>query len=283
MRWRCPICAGDLALLQGGARCPLGHQFDRARQGYINLLPVNHKGSREPGDGAEMIKARQAFLAAGHYQPLANRLVTIVCDEVRDRFRDSSRNTRPVNVLDCGCGEGYYTSALAAGLLGLDRPSRVTGLDISRMALRLASRQHAEIEFAVASNFHLPVQDDQIDVMIRIFAPGDFGEVRRVLGPQGIIIVVSPGPRHLYELKQGIYAEPRNHAAPTMPECFDCLFEDTLHFPVVLQTREEIDALLTMTPFVWTARRETVSELDHLTQLTTQAEFIIRCYQPIAV
>ena len=283
MRWRCPICAGDLALLQGGARCPLGHQFDRARQGYIKLLPVNHKGSREPGDGAEMIKARQAFLAAGHYQPLANRLVTIVCDEVRDRFRDSSRNTRPVNVLDCGCGEGYYTSALAAGLLGLDRPSRVTGLDISRMALRLASRQHAEIEFAVASNFHLPVQDDQIDVMIRIFAPGDFGEVRRVLGPQGIIIVVSPGPRHLYELKQGIYAEPRNHAAPTMPEGFDCLFEDTLHFPVVLQTREEIDALLTMTPFVWTARRETVSELDHLTQLTTQAEFIIRCYQPIAV
>ena len=53
MRWRCPICAGDLALLQDGARCPLGHQFDRARQGYINLLPVNHKGSREPGDGAE--------------------------------------------------------------------------------------------------------------------------------------------------------------------------------------------------------------------------------------
>ena len=283
MRWRCPICAGDLALLQGGARCPLGHQFDRARQGYINLLPVNHKGSREPGDGAEMIKARQAFLAAGHYQPLANRLVTIVCDEVRDRFRDSSRNTRPVNVLDCGCGEGYYTSALAAGLLGLDRPSRVTGLDISRMALRLASRQHAEIEFAVASNFHLPVQDDQIDVMIRIFAPGDFGEVRRVLGPQGIIIVVSPGPRHLYELKQGIYAEPRNHVAPTMPEGFDCLLEDTLQFPVVLQTREEIDALLTMTPFVWTARRETLSELDHLTQLTTQADFIIRCYQPMAV
>ena len=34
-----------------------GHSFDVAREGYVNLLPVQHKNSREPGDAEESLKS----------------------------------------------------------------------------------------------------------------------------------------------------------------------------------------------------------------------------------
>jgi 23S rRNA (guanine745-N1)-methyltransferase len=275
MLWRCPICAGDLSASAEGARCQLGHQFDRARQGYINLLAVNHKRSRDPGDSYEMIAARHAFLAAGHYQPLAAYLVTLLQDRLKIK--------EALRVLDCGCGEGYYTGALALGLAGLDSKSQVAGLDISRAALRLAARLYPEVQFAVGSNFSLPIQNQQIDVMIRNFAPGDPKEVLRVLRPQGLLILVSPGPGHLQTLKQSLYAEPRDHEAPAPPAGFDCVQEHLLRIQLTLRTQAEIDALLTMTPFLWTARRRTANNLSNLTHLATQAEFLIRCYQPAVV
>ena len=46
----CPICSEPLNAVDNGVACPAGHRFDRARQGYLNLLPVQHKNSRDPGD-----------------------------------------------------------------------------------------------------------------------------------------------------------------------------------------------------------------------------------------
>ena len=33
------------------------HQFDKAKEGYVNLLPVQHKKSKNPGDDAQMVQA----------------------------------------------------------------------------------------------------------------------------------------------------------------------------------------------------------------------------------
>ncbi len=80
--------------------CPQRHQFDMAKEGYVNLLPVQHKRSRDPGDSAEMMQARRAFLDAGHYQPLRDAIVA----QLREWLDEKA-----TAVLDIGCGEGYYT------------------------------------------------------------------------------------------------------------------------------------------------------------------------------
>ena len=73
----CPICSEPLNAVDNGVACPAGHRFDRARQGYLNLLPVQHKNSRDPGDNLAMVEARRDFLNAGHYAPVAKRLAEL--------------------------------------------------------------------------------------------------------------------------------------------------------------------------------------------------------------
>lgn len=85
-------------------RCPQGHQFDMAKEGYVNLLPVQHKRSRDPGDSAEMMQARRAFLDAGHYLPLRETVAQMLDDMLPDSASA---------MLDIGCGEGYYTARFA--------------------------------------------------------------------------------------------------------------------------------------------------------------------------
>ncbi|MHB8820900.1 MAG: putative RNA methyltransferase, partial [Pseudomonadaceae bacterium] len=116
----CPICQAPLSAVDNGVACPATHRFDRARQGYLNLLPVQHKNSRDPGDNQAMVEARRRFLDGGHYAPLARRLAELAAERAPRRW------------LDIGCGEGYYTAQLAAAL------PRAEGyaLDISREAIK---------------------------------------------------------------------------------------------------------------------------------------------------
>lgn len=104
----CPLCQAPLARLDNGVACPAGHRFDRARQGYLNLLPVQHKNSRDPGDNQAMVEARRDFLDAGHYAPVARRLAELAAER------------QPQAWLDIGCGEGYYTAQIAQALPAAD-------------------------------------------------------------------------------------------------------------------------------------------------------------------
>ena len=70
MSYSCPLCHAPLSRSDNHYSCPQRHQFDLAKEGYVNLLPVQFKRSRDPGDSAEMMQARRAFLDAGHYRPL---------------------------------------------------------------------------------------------------------------------------------------------------------------------------------------------------------------------
>ena len=66
--WICPVCGATLrADAAGTLRCAARHSFDRAKEGYWHLLPVQEMRSKTPGDSREMVAARRAFLAAGWY------------------------------------------------------------------------------------------------------------------------------------------------------------------------------------------------------------------------
>ena len=234
MSYSCPLCHAPLSRSDNHYSCPQRHQFDLAKEGYVNLLPVQFKRSRDPGDSAEMMQARRAFLDAGHYQPL------------RDAIAERLRHYAPTDLLDIGCGEGYYTHAFAA------IASRSWGLDVSKPAIRAAAKRYPQVNFCVASSQRLPFSDASFDAVVRIYAPCNAEELARVVRPGGWVITATPGPRHLLELK--------------------------LAYPMIL-TGSEAQALLQMTPFAWRAKAEVHAALRQQPTFGCQTDFMIHCWQ----
>lgn len=181
------MCGAELTLGPSALRCAEGHSFDIARQGYVNLMP----GDARPGtaDTAEMVAARGAFLSAGHYAPLARA----VADYAATWIPPGS-----ASVLDAGAGTGYYLTAV---LDRLGPPATGLAMDISTRALRRAAPAHPAIG-AVAWDVWqpLPVREAAVSLIINVFAPRNGPEFRRVLRPDGALLVVTPGPEHLAEL-----------------------------------------------------------------------------------
>ncbi len=193
----CPLCREILSQQNNAWRCTNGHQFDIAREGYVNLLPVQQKKSLDPGDNAEMIQARRAFLDAGHYQFLSDAINQLLAAVLQSTDA----------LLDLGCGEGYYSARAATALSGVE----VYGLDISKTAVRYASKRYQNLTCCVASSYALPFNDGVFAGLLRIYAPSDAGEMARVLRPGGYLLTVSPAPEHLRQFKQQAYASVRLH------------------------------------------------------------------------
>ncbi|HEV3376114.1 MAG TPA: hypothetical protein VG126_02430, partial [Thermoleophilaceae bacterium] len=85
----CPHCGGGLSRLDGRVACPNEHSFDIARSGYLSLLPGDARlGS---ADTADMVAARERFLEAGHFEPLAETLA----DEAERALRRTGGEARP--------------------------------------------------------------------------------------------------------------------------------------------------------------------------------------------
>ena len=261
MSYSCPLCHAPLTRSGNSYLCPQRHQFDQAKEGYVNLLPVQHKRSRDPGDSAEMMQARRAFLDAGHYQPL------------RDAVSEKLRAIHPEHLLDIGCGEGYYTHAFAADA------KETWGLDVSKTAVRYGAKRYPQVNFCVASSQRLPFDDDSMDVVVRIYAPCNPLELKRVVKPGGWVITVTPGPRHLMEMKGLIYSEIQLHAPHSeVIEGFSLISNDALAYPMQL-TGEEATTLLQMTPFAWRAKPEVWETLKRETQFDCQTDFAIHAWQ----
>ena len=242
----CPICHAALALEGRTYRCDRGHAFDRAREGYVDLLPVGHGKSGITGDTREMARARQRFLAAGHYDPLRDRLIA------RVRAHLGGRGGRaggcPV-VVEAGCGVGHYVGAIRKAVQG----SVAYGFDVSREALRLAARAHPDVVFAVNDVKHrLCLADASADVLLDIFAPRAPREFRRVLHGDGLLAVVIPGEEHLSELRDrypllGIHPEKQARTVEQLAPAFRVAWEDALEWTTDLDADALAD-LVGMTP-----------------------------------
>ena len=266
MIWQCPLCKETLELNEQSWRCSSGHSFDRAKEGYVNLLPVNQKRSREPGDSAEMLNARRRFLEAGHYAPLAEAIGALL----------QSHTTAPARVLDVGCGEGWYARQLAAQSWPVER---IFGVDIAKAGVRLAAKKQPRAQFAVASSYHLPVADQSVDAILRVFAPGPEEELQRVLKPGGILVDVSPGPDHLWSLKSRLYDNPQRHSAPESLDTLEPVSDMRCDFSLAIKTNQHVRDFLAMTPFAWKGRAQAREALEQQETLALEADFLLRVYQ----
>jgi 23S rRNA (guanine745-N1)-methyltransferase len=188
----CPVCGADLTLGRGSIRCANNHSFDVARQGYVNLLP----GGAQAGtaDTTAMVEARAAFLAEGHFASLAALLADHVAAAVDPSISPESGSTL---IVDAGAGTGYYLTTV------LDRcpPALGVAIDISKVAARRTSRAHPRIGAVVADLWGpLPVRSGAATAILNVFAPRNPTQFRRVLRPDGTLLVVSPTARHLEEV-----------------------------------------------------------------------------------
>jgi 23S rRNA (guanine745-N1)-methyltransferase len=181
---RCPHCAAELRSAGGSLRCGRGHAFDIARQGYVNLSAGG--GRTGTGDTAPMLAARDAFLAAGHFDPLAEALAGEAAHAAGDGC-----------VIDLGAGTGRQLARVLDALPG----RHGVALDVSKHALRRAARAHPRIG-AVGCDIwaSLPLRDRVAGLALNVFAPRNGAELARVLAPGGLLVVVTPTARHLEEL-----------------------------------------------------------------------------------
>lgn len=266
MSFACPLCHQPLARLDNSLFCPQRHQFDVAKEGYVNLLPVQHKRSRDPGDSAEMMQARRAFLDAGHYQPLRDAIVSKLT---------AHPGASASSLLDIGCGEGYYTHAFADAL-----PAATTfGLDVAKVAIKAAAKRYPQVTFCVASSHRLPFADASQDAVVRIYAPCKAAELARVVKPGGVVITASPGPRHLLELKGLIYDEVRLHTTGNEQlEGFMLQEQLSIAYPMRLSGEEAV-ALLQMTPFAWRAKPQVWEQLAERERFDCQTDFSLHIWQ----
>lgn len=264
MPFSCPLCHTPLSRSERSFSCENRHQFDIAKEGYVNLLPVQHKRSRDPGDSAEMMQARRAFLDAGHYQPL------------RDAISEQLKVSLPAEasaILDIGCGEGYYTNAFAESRQDV----QTFGLDVSKAAIRAAAKRYPQVMFCVASSHRLPFQESSIDAVVRIYAPCKAEELSRVVKPGGMVITAAPGPRHLLELKGLIYKEAQLHAPDAGEiEGFEVIEQQSIAYEMNLTGTQAV-ALLQMTPFAWRAKPEMWETLAKEEHFRCQTDFTLHC------
>lgn len=243
----CPVCGEKLTELEKGAVCENRHSFDKAKSGYINLLPNNlPKGNH--GDNKIMVKARHDFLEKGYYASLRDELCRVIKKYAPEK----------AVVLDAGCGEGWYTK----GILDFIGDCSMLALDISKDAMKITARRDKKIKSAAASVFHLPVENESIDICYSVFSPLCESEFERVIKKDGYFIYVIPSENHLWSLKKAVYNEPyKNAVKPYEMENFRFVEKVNVDGLMKMQSQEDVLNLFVMTPYYYKTSEEDTKKL----------------------
>ncbi|MFI6429876.1 putative RNA methyltransferase [Rhodococcus oryzae] len=267
----CPHCGGGLDVADRTLLCEQGHSFDIARQGYVSLLSGAAKFT---GDSAEMIAARARFLDSHHFDPLMDAVARACATDV------------PVDpaVLEVGAGTGHYLAAVLDALPA----ARGIGVDVSKAAARWLARSHPRAGSVVADIWtQLPVRAHALSHVLSIFAPRNAAELRRVLRPDGTLIVLTPTDRHLRELVDllGLVRVDENKTVrlgASMSGYFERADRVAVEYPMTL-SRTDVDSLIAMGPSARhlgdEARAQRIAGLPETSTVT--ASVTISSYRPV--
>ena len=299
----CPVCNSLLHHERKISICENNHSFDHAKEGYLNLLLSNKKHSKNPGDSVEMITARRDFLASGAYEQLIPLLNSKTSKHLSDR--DSC------NVLDSGCGDGYFTRSIAnfankyrTSQQAMRNESEINycdemqvsakknhlcdsnslncyGVDISKPAIKVAAKMDNRTSYIIANAMlEMPFIDNSIDIILSILAPRNIEEFNRILTQDGMLLIGIPGEFHLMELRSLLMAEnisfnekSKNIVAKFAPK-FTFKNIEEVNYKVTL-SNEQLRNLIHMTPMYWKSTPSAINNALALESLTITVNFLL--------
>lgn len=270
----CPVCENVLQQDEKRYECVNRHSYDVAREGYVNLLLANQKASKRPGDSRDMLQARRRFLESGHYN--------ILSDAVNRTIYERLPMLRATNILEAGCGEGYYLGQLLQFLTasGVSQSVEFWGLDIAKDAVRMAAKRYQQVNFLVASTRRrIPIVDQSVDLLLTIFAPRNTAEYQRIVAENGVVMIVIPGKNHLQQLRT-VLMLPEREATKQDEVMADFQIDfqlgqvETLSDNIELNNAELLD-LVQMTPSYWHISSDIWGQLHGITHFETQVEFLM--------
>ncbi|BDS63728.1 TPA: methyltransferase domain-containing protein [Streptococcus pneumoniae] len=259
----CPICQENLTLLETNFKCCNRHSFDLAKFGYVNLAPQIKQSANYD---KENFQNRQQILEAGFYQA--------ILDAVSDLLA-SSKTT--ITILDIGCGEGFYSRKLQES----HSEKTFYAFDISKDSVQIAAKSEPNwaVNWFVGDLARLPIKDASMDILLDIFSPANYGEFRRVLSKDGILIKVIPTENHLKEIRQRVQDQLTNKEYSNQDikehfqEHFTILSSQTASLTKTI-TAEQLQALLSMTPLLFHVDQSKI-DWSQLTEITIEAEILV--------
>ena len=255
----CPKCNLELFKDNNTYKCPNNHCYDIAKEGYLNLLLSRTNG----GDSKELVSSRVSFLEKGFYDQMRAYLEEII--------GDFSHN-KEIKLLDMGCGTGYYTKNFA-------KFGEVYGLDISKDAIKYASKHDKNSTYIVSSNKSAPFSSDYFDILVHIFSPIFEKEDYRLLKNEGILISVEGGANHLIELKNLLYKNPylndeKNHAY----DGFKVVDKKRIEYRVKIDNFD-IHNLVAMTPYFYTTKKDDLEALKIDKTIDLSIDFLVTIFK----
>lgn len=254
----CPLCKTKLLEEPKRFCCMQGHAYDKAKSGYVNLLIGS--SSKSHGDDEAMILSRHRFLTQGHYDPLRDALIKI------------TQELKITSLADLGCGEGYYTNAIHQAT-----KSTVIGIDLSKSALKLASKADPQVDYALANITKAPLADHSVQAVLSVFSPIELQETRRIASD--LLILVRPLPKHLIELKAVLYDTVIDNPMPdTLLPQTRCILNEELLFTMNLD-QAALSDLLAMTPYTHTSPSKGIEKVKALKSLVVSAQFQVAVFQ----
>ena len=259
----CPICQENLTLLESSLKCNNRHSFDLAKFGYVNLAPQIKQSANYD---KENFQNRQQILEAGFYQA--------ILDAVSNLLASSKTAT---TILDIGCGEGFYSRKLQE-----NHPEKTFyAFDISKDSVQIAAKSEPNwaVNWFVGDLARLPIKDASMDILLDIFSPANYGEFRRVLSKDGILIKVIPTKNHLKEIRQKVQDQLTNKDYSNQDiknhfqNNFTILSSKTASLTKPI-TVEQLQALLSMTPLLFHIDQSKI-DWSQLTEITIEAEILV--------
>ena len=259
----CPICQENLTLLETSFKCCNRHSFDLAKFGYVNLAPQIKQSANYD---KENFQNRQQILEAGFYQAILEAVSDLL---------SNSKNAK--TILDIGCGEGFYSRKLQER-----HPDKTFyAFDISKDSVQIAAKSEPNwaVNWFVGDLARLPIKDASMDILLDIFSPANYGEFRRVLSKDGILIKVIPTENHLKEIRQRVQDQLTNKDYSNQDiknhfqEHFTILSNQTASLTKTI-TAEQLQALLSMTPLLFHVDQSKI-DWSQLTEITIEAEILV--------
>ncbi len=259
------MCGQPLFKGERSYQCAAQHNFDEAKEGYVNLLSGAHRQGELIGDNKSMATARRDFLNRGYFSSLADGVCELLTAEGKAKS----------TVLDVCCGEGYYSQKVLEST-----DCDLFGFDISKNMVRLAAKRRTKATFFVANLSQIPIKTESVDFAFHLFAPFHDGEFSRVLKKGGVLITAVPGKNHLFQLKEAIYDTPYTNDEK-LPESCKMKLEKTVKIrkEIFLDNSNDIMSLFGMTPYYYRTSREGIEKAKELRQLETTLEFLLGIYR----